>query len=211
VAHRERLLPVLEDARRRGFLGPGLVETHVGHTAGFAEVIRQRQPVLAVQEPAVDLGSGAGVPGLVLALQFPGMRWVLMDAARRRAAFLRAAVAELGLDGTVTVIEARAEEVGRRPEHRGKYQLAVARGFGPAAVTAECVAPLLQIYGQAVVSEPPGGAPWRWPAEGLHMLGMAAMPAVTAEGASYQVLVQERRCPERYPRRVGVPAKRPLF
>jgi len=211
VVHRERLLPVLEEARRLGFLGPGPVETHVGHTAGFAEVIRQRRHVSAVQDPAVDLGSGGGVPGLVLAVQFPEMRWVLMDAARRRAAFLRNAVAELGLDRTVTVIEARAEEVGRRPEHRGMYQLAVARGFGPAAVTAECVAPLLQLHGQAVVSDPPGGAPWRWPAEGLHMLGMAAMPMVSAEGASYQVLVQEHRCPERYPRRIGVPAKRPLF
>ncbi len=202
---------MLEEARRLGFLGPGPVEAHMGHAAGFATAIRSWDTAPGTLRSAVDLGSGGGVPGLVLALDFVAVHWVLVDAARRRVAFLRTAVTELGLALRVAVIEARAEEFGRRAEHRGQHQLVVARGFGPAAVTAECAAPLLQVGGRAVVSEPPGGAGWRWPQPGLHMVGMAAASAVTAEGASYQVLAQEHRCPDRYPRRTGVPSKRPLF
>lgn len=160
---------------------------------------------------AVDLGSGAGVPGLPLALALPGCRWVLIESAARRAAFLRGSIGELGLGGRVEVVEERAELVGRRPDCRGSFDLVVARSFGPPAVVAECGAPLLHPGGRAVISEPPGGAPGRWPAPGLAELGMEPAGSVAAGGATYQVLRQTGPCPDRYPRRVGIPAKRPLF
>lgn len=162
-------------------------------------------------EAAADLGSGGGVPGLALAGELPAVRWLLVEVGVRRAAFLRSAVAALGWDGRVTVAEMRAEELGRQPLHRRGYHAVVARGFGPAAVTAECAAPLLAVGGRAVVSDPPGAAAERWPADGLALLGMMPGSSVQAEGASYQVLLQASPCPDRYPRRVGVPAKRPLF
>ena len=151
------------------------------------------------------------MPGLVLAVVFPATRWLLVDAAQRRTAFLREAVDSLGLAGTVDVLTMRAEELGRLPDHRGRYQLAVARGFGQPAVTAECAAPLVEVGGRVVVSEPPEERPERWPVEGLAHLGLAPASVVRAAGASFQVLVQDVPCPERYPRRVGVPEKRPLF
>jgi len=159
----------------------------------------------------VDLGSGGGLPGLPLALIFPDSVWTLVDVASRRAAFLRASVEMLELSGRVAVMEMRAEEVGRLPAYRSRCHLIVARGFGPPAVTAECAAPLLATAGRAVISEPPGGVAERWPAEGLALLGMAPGPAMRTVGGSFQVLVQESPCPDRYPRRVGIPAKRPLF
>lgn len=202
---------MLREARDLGFLGPGPVEAHLDHAAGFVEAAA---PVLARRASparAADLGSGGGVPGLPLAAHFAGDTWVLVEAAARRAAFLRQAVDRLGLAARVTVVEERAEVVGRRAGYRGAFDLVVARSFGPPAVVAECAAPLLAMGGGAVISEPPGGAPGRWPAPGLAPLGLVPAAATHAAGATYQVLHQTSPCPERYPRRVGIPAKRPLF
>lgn len=209
--HRDDLVPVLEEARRRGFLGPGPVEAHLDHAAGYAAALETDAGPEWAPARAADLGSGAGLPGLPLALWFAATRWTLVEASVRRAAFLRAAVRQLGLDDRISVAEERAEVIGRAPAYRGSFDLVVARSFGPPAVLAECAAPLLRTGGRAVVSEPPGGEPERWPALGLAPLGMAPGAAVRAGGAAYQVLRQERPCPDRWPRRVGLPAKRPLF
>lgn len=203
---------MLEDARGLGFLGPGPVEAHLEHASGFAAAL-ERDGGAKWEAPAraVDLGSGGGVPGLVLALRFGATEWLLVEAAARRAAFLRGAVRMLGLADRAQVVQERAEVVGRAPAYRRRFDLAVARSFGPPAVVAECAAPLLRVGGRAVVSEPPGGAPARWPVEGLAPLGMAPGPAVMAAGAAYQILRQAQPCPDRWPRRVGIPTKRPLF
>lgn len=181
----------------------------MAHAAGFASALEAS----GSDRPgrAADLGSGGGVPGLPLAVHFANCRWTLVESGARRAAFLREAVAALDLGGRVAVAEARAEVVGRGPEWRATFDLVVARGFGPPAVVAECAAPLLRVGGRAVVSEPPGGDPDRWPGDGLDVLGMTAGPSVAAAHATYQVLLQARPCPDRFPRPVGRPAKRPLF
>ncbi|HET6966289.1 MAG TPA: hypothetical protein VFH58_16050, partial [Acidimicrobiales bacterium] len=104
----------------------------------------------------------------------------------------------------------RAEEAGRRPDLRGTFDVVVARSFGGPAVTAECGAPFLVAGGRLVVAEPPGGSADRWPAEGLEVLGLRPVEAMT-EPSAFQVLLQQEPCPERFPRRTGIPAKRPLF
>lgn len=115
----------------------------------------------------------------------------------------------LGL-GNVRILHQRAEDAGRLPELRGTLDLVVARGFGPPAVTSECAAPLLRPGGRLVVSEPPEPEGDRWPARGLAVLGMTfqGRQGVTA---TFAVIGQDQPCPDRYPRRVGIPAKRPLF
>lgn len=203
---------MLEEARSLGFLGPGPVDAHLAHAGGFAAAVeREAGAGGPVPHRAADLGSGGGVPGLSLALHFPGTEWVLVEVAARRAVFLRRAVVALDLAARVVVVEERAEVVGRAPAYRAQFDLVVARGFGPPAVLAECAAPLLRVGGRVVVSEPPGGAPDRWPAGGLAVLGMAPGAAVQTAGAAFQVLRQDAPCPDRWPRRVGMPAKRPLF
>jgi 16S rRNA (guanine527-N7)-methyltransferase len=209
--HRDVLVPVLEEARRLGFLGPGPVETHLDHAGGYSAALEHDAGPAWLPARAADLGSGAGLPGLPLALRFPDTQWTLVEASVRRAAFLRGAVRELGLEARVAVVEERAEVIGRAPGYRGSLDLVVARSFGRPAVLAECAAPLLRIGGRAVVSEPPGGEPERWPVEGLAQLGMAPGAGVQTGGAAYQVLRQQEPCADRWPRRVGVPAKRPLF
>ena len=101
-----RLIEVLERSRDLGFLGPGSVRVHVDHAAGFAAGIA-RAPV-----QFLDLGSGGGVPGLVLARTWPESRVVLLDARERRCGFLREAVRDLDLAEHVVVVWALAEEAG---------------------------------------------------------------------------------------------------
>lgn len=194
---------MLGDAQEQGFLGPGSVEDHVMRALDLAR---------AVPDPprlAIDLGSGGGVPGLPLALLWPGSTWVLLDGSTKRVRFLSQAVDRLGLAGRVRAVESRAETAART-ELRGTFDLAVARGFAGPAVTAECGAGFLRPGGLMVVAEPPGGAPERWEKAGLAELGMRIGESVASPTAC-QVLHQERPCPERYPRRVGIPAKRPLW
>lgn len=195
---------MLVAAREQGFLGPGDVEAHVDHSLAFAAC------VAAPPGRAVDLGSGAGVPGLILALLWPESEWGLVDANVRRTTFLQEAVVTLGVSGRVAVVAERAELVGRNADWRGGADLVVSRGFGPPAVAAECAAPLLRVGGLFVVAEPPGGAPERWPAAGLELLGLVE-DGRCVEPVALQRLRQVVACPERYPRRVGIPMKRPLF
>lgn len=200
---------VLERSRTLGFLGPGPVEEHVRHARSFASGVKQSPA------RAVDLGAGGGLPGLVLAMEFwPSCRWTFLDAQRKRTAFLEEAVGELGLADRVSVVTDRAEVVGRSDQHRSCYDLVVARSFAVPAVTAECAAPLLRSGGTLVVSEPPTGSADRWPGEGLDELGLSAASVLADPGdrpTHLAVMVRTDAAIERYPRRVGVPGKRPLF
>ncbi|MBU3701720.1 MAG: hypothetical protein FGM58_06710 [Acidimicrobiia bacterium] len=200
--HSPVLLGVLERARRLGVLGPGPVDDHVTHAERFVTALADLSPDSLV----VDLGSGAGIPGLVVAEARPDLRVTLLESLERRAALLAEGIAELGWATRVSVLHDRAEDVGRDPDWRGRVDAVTARSFGPPATTAECAAPLLRIGGLLVVSEPPGGSS-RWPAEGLTALGMVVAGAV----GGVQVLRQAEACPDDFPRRVGLPAKRPLF
>ncbi|MDQ1428570.1 MAG: rRNA (guanine527-N7)-methyltransferase [Acidimicrobiaceae bacterium] len=200
----QTLVELLTSARAQHFLGPGDIASHLAHSLAFAGLV----PI--APGLAVDLGSGAGVPGLILAVGWPESSWVLLDANARKTEFLRSAVAALKLDDRVEVVVRRAEEAGHDARWRGSADLVVARGFGPPAVTAECAAPLLRVGGTVVVAEPPGGAPDRWPSDGLRLLGLVADGRMV-DPVALQRLRLDFETPERYARRVGIPAKRPLF
>ncbi|HLI55059.1 MAG TPA: RsmG family class I SAM-dependent methyltransferase [Acidimicrobiales bacterium] len=261
-AHLEVLRDVLETGRRQGFLGPGPVEAHIRRSLHFLEALPTDARLKggcptkhALELYALDLGSGGGVPGLVLALALPVSRWVLLEASRKRSAFLAEAVRRLDLEGRVSVAAERAEEAGLGPL-RGSFDLVVARSFAAPAVTAECGAPFLRSGGLLIVAEPPanlarsddsppatappsggpvttpasgGPAPTptsgglassaigspvgevrRWPPEPLALLGLAPLAHISVPSA-LQVLEQRTLCPSRYPRRTGIPTKRPLF
>jgi 16S rRNA (guanine527-N7)-methyltransferase len=204
---RGRLARELEDARARGMLGPGPVEAHLDHAEMMAGAI----------DPGfcgsfLDLGSGAGVPGLVLLETWPGATGTLLDARRRRCSFLEAAVARLGMADRASVVRGRAEELGREAGLRGAFELVVARGFGGPATTAECAVGFLGRGGRVVVSEPPAaGSRWRWPAEGLAQLGLSGPEVGGGSGGKFAILTMAGPVSERWPRRVGVPGRRPLW
>lgn len=157
----------------------------------------------------LDLGSGGGLPGLVLAETHPDLELVLLDSAARRCRFLREAVTELDLAHRVEVVEDRAETAARRPGMRETFDVVAARSFGSPAVTAECGVGFLRLGGSLVVSEPPGAGN-RWNAEALGDLGLGPGVACDHGGFGF-VRLEKVRMDERWPRRVGIPAKRPRF
>jgi 16S rRNA (guanine527-N7)-methyltransferase len=196
------LLAQLERSQSLGFLGPGSVEPHIDHAEVFLRALDRTEGTV------VDLGSGGGVPGLILAVARPDLHLVLLEARARRCAFLEVALQALELDGEV--VEGRAEVIGRS-DRRGTADAVVARSFGLPATTAECASPLLRVGGRLLVSEPPPPAqPGRWPAADLRRLGLAVAERV-GDGPSVQVLEQVGACPLEFPRRDGLPGNRPLF
>jgi 16S rRNA (guanine527-N7)-methyltransferase len=211
-----RLDGVLSEAQRLHLVGPGEVRTHVEHALGFLRALESAghgSDFVLDGARVLDLGSGGGLPGLVLASVRPDLEVVLLDANLRRTTFLGEAVEALDLSSRVTIVRARAEAYGRDPSQRARFDLVVARGFGRPAVTAECGAPFLRVGGRMVVSEPPADgaeASSRWPEPKLAELGLEPLH-LHREDFSYQVLVQAHVCPDAYPRRPGLPAKRPLF
>ncbi|HEV2359202.1 MAG TPA: 16S rRNA (guanine(527)-N(7))-methyltransferase RsmG [bacterium] len=160
----------------------------------------------------VDLGSGAGVPGVPLAILRPGLRVVLVDAARKKTAFLEIVARELALSN-VDVVQMRAEALGRDPAHRGQYDVVTARALAPVRVLAEYTLPLLRAGGMAVLPKGPGAAhEVGEAARALTLLGgEAAVRAAGSQLCSPTVLLKKVvEAPARYPRRAGVPARRPL-
>lgn len=198
------LLAILEQSKERGFLGPGPVLFHVEHAGAFGAA-------LGTASRVVDLGSGGGVPGLVLARQHPDVHFTLVDAMERRTAFLNWAVSSLEMTDQVDVVTGRAEDLARVDGLAGSFDLVVTRSFGPPAVTAECAVGFLRPGGRIVVSEPPTDEGTRWPSSGLALLALVADEKISSGAASLQVLRLSGHLDRRYPRRVGVPAKRPLF
>jgi 16S rRNA (guanine527-N7)-methyltransferase len=135
--------------------------------------------------------------------------FVLLDSNERRTVFLQVAIDRLGVAGRVRVVRGRAEVIGHDDAHRGTYDLVVARGFGPPAVVAECAAPLLRVGGLLVTSEPPGDVE-RWDDQGLARLGLVGDGFIATPYRYHRCRLTEP-CPATYPRRVGVPARRPLW
>ncbi len=148
------------------------------------------------------------MPGLVLALLWPDAEGVLIDATERRVAFVEQWVRELGLTGRITVEHGRAEVLAHQDAFRHAFDTVVARAFGPPAVVAECASGFLARGGVALVSEPPEDSPAeRWPADGLAMLGLVDRGQL----AGIRTLQAASLVDERWPRRDGRPAKRPLW
>jgi len=205
----QRLELVLADARRLGFLGPGPVADQVARSLAFATTAGAPPDGLAV-----DLGTGGGLPGLVLALAWPDSHWLLIDSNHRRASWLDGATGGLGIATRVEVACERAELLGRGAR-RQTADLVTARGFGPPGPTAECAAPLLRLRGRLLVADPPQGQVDRWPTTGLDRLGLeldsTAVVTTPAGPISITCIVATSDCGPLYPRRVGVPFKRPLF
>ena len=203
--------PILERSSNQGFLGGMAVDEQIDHALGFARVAEDQ--LGKPPDRALDLGTGGGIPGLVLAAEWPGTQLTLFDANQRRTDFLAEEIRVWGISDRVTVVRGRAEEAGRLPSLRGGFELVTARSFGSPAVTAECTAPFLEIGGILVVSEPPGaGSSDRWPVEGLGQLGLAPVSSSRRLGRfGYQVVEKQAETPDRFPRRTGIPAKRPLF
>ena len=202
---------VLRSAQDLGFLGPRPIEEQRHHAEALCALALRGLDVRDDTE-FLDLGSGGGLPGLVLALRPDGPpRGTLLDSQQRRTAFLEAAVERLGLAERLEVVAARAEDAAHDPAFRERYELVISRGFGAPAVTAECAVAFLAPHGRLVVSEPPEPDDRRWDEEALASLGLTGPELVAGGSAHAAVFHRAGPLAERWPRKRGIPQKRPLW
>ena len=161
----------------------------------------------------VDVGSGGGLPGLVLKITQPDLSVTLVEADEAKAAFLIQASARLGL-ARVDVVPHRAEEVAHDRRYREAFDVATARALAPMRVLAELCLPFVRVGGrllaQKTEKEDVDAA-----AHALEVLGGSpaesfAAPSAARRGGTIVVVSKLRPTPDRYPRRPGVPARRPL-
>ncbi len=206
------------EAQRRHF-GESLALLVALRTAGLLASSSEGAPPASSERGAVrvaDLGPGGGFPGLPIRIVEPGFDLVLIESNQRRAEFLGVAVQALGLEG-VTVEPLRAEDAGRAPALRGQFDLVVARALAAMPVLVEYALPLLRDGG--VLAAPKGSRALDELAEAggaIAALGGTALPPVplpvSADTPPQTVLLVRREgaLDDRYPRRAGMPVKRPL-
>jgi 16S rRNA (guanine527-N7)-methyltransferase len=164
----------------------------------------------------VDVGSGAGFPGLPLKITFPDLRLTLLESVGKKTKFLQAVVDELQLSD-VQIVAGRVEEVARTPEQREAYDWAVARAVAGLPVLVEYLLPLVRVGGCALAQKGVFAASEAADADkAISILGGGAVQLLPVqvpgrEQPSYLVVIEKiMATPDLYPRRVGVPAKRPL-
>jgi len=163
-----------------------------------------------------DVGTGAGIPGLVLKLALPRLDITMIEATQKKAEFLREAIAILKLDRT-RVVNARAEAAAHAPDLREAFDVVVARALAQLPELAELTLPFARVGGSVIAPKGAGiEAEVRAAAYAATMLGAAPSTStvVSAPGSrgpdTMVVWDKNRKTPDRYPRRVGVPHKQPL-
>jgi 16S rRNA (guanine527-N7)-methyltransferase len=160
----------------------------------------------------IDIGSGAGFPGLALKVARPAWQVTLVEATGKKVDFLRACIGELGLRG-VAAHHGRAEDLGRDPAYRERFDLATARAVASLPTLLELCAPFLRLGGRAYfpkglnLAEEFEAGRRAAPLVGVRLVGAEVLP-----GDQTTLVVAEKvgQTPWRFPRRSGIPTKEPL-
>lgn len=176
-------------------------------------------PGLDMLEPGsqvIDVGSGAGLPGVPLAIARPGLKLTMLEATGKKAAFIQSCIDELGLKNAKVVSE-RAETVGQNPSFRGQYAAAVSRAVGPMSLVLEYSLPLVSVGGRVLAMKgPKAEQELEEASDALTILGAGDLAIVDAYPESFGndlvivSIIKEAETPEEYPRLPGVPKKQPL-
>lgn len=164
----------------------------------------------------IDVGTGAGFPGLPLKILCPDVQVTLVDSVEKKITFCRHIVNSLHLEG-VTLIKARAEDVGQNPAHREQYDWAVGRSVAIMSVLAEYLLPLVSVGGHVLAMKGENAPAEAHAAEyAMHILGgkLRQLTPVTLPGVveqRYLIVVDKVAATSpKFPRRPGIPSKKPL-
>jgi len=164
----------------------------------------------------VDIGTGGGFPGLPIAILKPTWQVTLLDSTQKKLTFLEQMTAELGLENVGMCCD-RAENLGQHPSDRESFDLALIRAVGPASVCAEYALPLLTLKGYAVLYR------GQWtdkeqqalsavlPQLGGELITVAQVNMPLSQGVRHCIYLRKHQPTDpKFPRRVGVPARKPL-
>ncbi|MCK6577830.1 MAG: 16S rRNA (guanine(527)-N(7))-methyltransferase RsmG [Anaerolineae bacterium] len=163
----------------------------------------------------IDVGAGAGFPGLPLKLLFPQIELTLLEATGKKVAFLRHVVAHLGL--SAQCVNARAEQAGQDPTHRAAYDVAVARAVARLPILLEYLLPLTAVGGLAIAmkgstaAEESAASAKALAALGGRLRSIETFRLPGVEEPHHLVIVEKTApTPAIYPRRPGLPTQKPL-
>ena len=165
----------------------------------------------------IDVGTGGGLPGLVVAIALPGAQLTLVESLRRKTSAITKIVQALSLSKRVQTRTERVELTGRNPDHRSTYDLAMARAVAAAPIVAEYLVPLLRPSGEAILFC------GHWTKDNAKELMAALVPLQAhlcltekqylpnGRGLRHQIRLRPSRpCPANFPRRIGAAVKKPL-
>jgi 16S rRNA (guanine527-N7)-methyltransferase len=203
------LLDVLVRAQSLRFLGPGDPADHLSHALGFRDAVVAH--VGGEPDRFCDLGTGGGVPGLVLAAVWPESHGALVESAARRCAALEGWSRDLGIQDRVEVLHGRAEFWAHEDGYRESFQVVTARSFARPGITAEMAAGLVRVGGALVVSDPPDAPAERWPEAALANLGFGPAEPRVERSVHFSCVDKVHPADPTIPRSEGKPAKRPLW
>jgi 16S rRNA (guanine527-N7)-methyltransferase len=156
---------VLATAQRLGTLGALPIPDVIAHSRQFVDAL------VGITGAVMDIGTGAGVPGLIIAVDRPDLTLVLTDRREARMDALARGVTAMGIRDRVKVLTGDVAVLGQNLAHADTYDAVVCRGFASPEVTATLARPLLKNGGTLIVSEPPTFDPLRWPPDLLKRLG----------------------------------------
>ncbi len=213
----ERYLALLREWSDRanlvGDVDPDVVQRrHFLESIALGAALRERE-ILRPESRVLDVGAGAGFPGVVLKIVWPDLHLTLIEATAKKTAFLAALVDALAIPD-IAVITGRAETLGHATKLRGQFDLVVARAVAPLPALIELALPFARVSGRLVTPKGSRAAEEIAGAENaLRILGgkVFAVPfAVPGPPQTLVAVLKQRETPADYPRRPGVPAKSPL-
>ena len=167
--------------------------------------------LLARGARVIDVGTGAGFPGVPLLIVRPDIKLTLMDGLNKRLLFLEALLDALGLKADC--VHARAEDAGQNPLYRGKFDVAVTRAVAALPALIELTVPLVKVGGRSIAYKGDAAEELKKSRTALHLLHASAkiVDVQAAYGKrSLVVVTKTEPTPKAYPRRAGTPAKKPL-
>lgn len=164
----------------------------------------------------IDIGTGAGFPGIPLKITLPALRVTLLEATGKKVEFLKHIITQLKLSNTIA-LQARAEDASQNPAHREQYDVAVARAVANLATLSEYALPFVRVGGIFIaqkgvnIDDELKQAEFALKELGGRVLKLAPVQLPSLEQRHLIIIEKTKPTPAKYPRRAGIPERKPLI